>query len=115
MTTFFNPQYSIIYKGFNVHGHPYHLVNASNFPFLVGCYSFVLMVSAVSYMYFYVGGGVFLLVALLSMILVLSGWWYEVIREATFEGRHTVAVQAGLRYGMILFIVSEIMFFFGFF
>jgi heme/copper-type cytochrome/quinol oxidase subunit 3 len=37
------------------------------------------------------------------------------VREATFEGHHTKAVQNGLRYGMILFITSEIMFFFAFF
>jgi heme/copper-type cytochrome/quinol oxidase subunit 3 len=35
--------------------------------------------------------------------------------EATFEGRHTFAVQRGLRLGFLLFIVSEIMFFFSFF
>jgi heme/copper-type cytochrome/quinol oxidase subunit 3 len=38
-----------------------------------------------------------------------------VVREATFEGHHTKAVQTGIRYGMILFIVSEVMFFFAFF
>jgi cytochrome c oxidase subunit 3 len=42
-------------------------------------------------------------------------WWRDVIRESTFQGHHTLAVQVGLRYGMILFIVSEIMFFFAFF
>ena len=42
-------------------------------------------------------------------------WWRDVIREATFQGHHTQTVQHGLRYGMILFIVSEIMFFFAFF
>jgi cytochrome c oxidase subunit 3 len=42
-------------------------------------------------------------------------WWRDVIREATFEGNHTLSVQTGLRIGMLLFIVSEIMFFFAFF
>lgn len=37
------------------------------------------------------------------------------VREATYEGQHTLQVQLGLKTGMILFIVSEIMFFFGFF
>jgi len=37
------------------------------------------------------------------------------VREATFEGYHTTQVQDGLRFGMILFIVSEIMLFFAFF
>jgi cytochrome c oxidase subunit 3 len=42
-------------------------------------------------------------------------WWRDVIREATFEDKHTAIVQKGLRLGMILFIISEIMFFFAFF
>lgn len=42
-------------------------------------------------------------------------WWRDVIREATFLGYHTKIVTRGLRMGMILFIVSEVMFFFAFF
>ena len=42
-------------------------------------------------------------------------WWRDIVREATFEEQHTFSVQRGLRLGMILFIVSEIMFFFAFF
>ena len=52
---------------------------------------------------------------LFLVILTMIIWWRDVIRESTFEGHHTLAVQKGLRYGMILFIVSEIMFFFAFF
>ena len=39
----------------------------------------------------------------------------EILSEATFQGHHTRTVQIGLRYGMLLFIVSEIMFFVAFF
>ncbi|MBS1736523.1 MAG: cytochrome c oxidase subunit 3 [Bacteroidetes bacterium] len=39
----------------------------------------------------------------------------DIIREATFEGYHTTIVQTGLYFGMCLFIISEIMFFFSFF
>jgi len=42
-------------------------------------------------------------------------WWRDIIREGTFEGQHTSTVQLGLRMGMLLFIVSEIMFFVAFF
>ena len=42
-------------------------------------------------------------------------WWRDIVREGTFEGAHTKKVQAGLRLGVILFIVSEVMFFFSFF
>ena len=37
------------------------------------------------------------------------------LREATFQGHHTPVVQLGLRYGMVLFIASEVMFFAAFF
>jgi cytochrome c oxidase subunit 3 len=42
-------------------------------------------------------------------------WWRDAIREATFENIHTKKVLKGLQFGMILFIISEIMFFFAFF
>ncbi|KAE8648258.1 hypothetical protein Csa_018513 [Cucumis sativus] len=42
-------------------------------------------------------------------------WWRDVLRESTLEGHHTKVVQLGLRYGFILFIVSEVMFLFAFF
>jgi len=45
----------------------------------------------------------------------MYSWWRDIIREGTFEGQHTFVVQKGLRMGMLLFIVSEIMFFFAFF
>ena len=38
-------------------------------------------------------------------------WWRDIVREGTYEGRHTVKVQNGIRIGVILFIVSEVMFF----
>src|SRR3982751_4106732 len=40
----------------------------------------------------------------------MLAWWRDVIKESN-EGYHTKIVQIGLRYGMILFIASEVMFF----
>jgi len=45
----------------------------------------------------------------------MAVWFRDVIREGTYLGYHTVAVQHGLRYGMLLFILSEVCFFAGFF
>ena len=45
----------------------------------------------------------------------MAVWWRDVIREATFQGYHTPVVQLGMRYGMALFIASEVMFFAAFF
>jgi cytochrome c oxidase subunit 3 len=50
------------------------------------------------------------------MILgTMVAWWRDVIKEAEFQGHHTPVVQIGMRYGMALFIASEVMFFSAFF
>lgn len=67
------------------------------------------------YMHGYAGGKFTLFFGLFSALAVLFLWWRDVVREGTFEGHHTKAVQSGLRIGVVLFIVSEVMFFFGFF
>ena len=41
-------------------------------------------------------------------------WWANVVKEAQ-TGYHTPVVQLHMRYGMILFIASEVMFFVGWF
>ena len=46
---------------------------------------------------------------------VMYVWWRDIVREATYEGQHVFVVRRGLRLGVILFIISEVMFFFGFF
>jgi cytochrome c oxidase subunit 3 len=74
-----------------------------------------LTLGAVSYMHKMIGGWGLFTNGFLIILLVMYVWWRDIVREATFEEHHTVAVQRGLRLGMILFIVSEIMFFFAFF
>lgn len=51
----------------------------------------------------------------LFFVVVMGAWFWDVVVEGTYEGYHTKVVQRGLRYGMILFIVSEVMFFFALF
>ena len=63
----------------------------------------------------YKNGGFLLTVGLLLVVIYKFLWFKDVVREGTFLGDHTKAVQQGFRYGMILFIVSEVMFFFAFF
>ena len=69
----------------------------------------------VLYMNKFLGGGQLALVGFSVLLYVMYTWWRDIVREATFEEQHTVPVQRGLRLGMVLFIVSEIMFFFAFF
>jgi cytochrome c oxidase subunit 3 len=42
-------------------------------------------------------------------------WWRDIIREGTFQGHHTSYVCTGLRWGIIIFILSEVLFFVAFF
>jgi len=49
------------------------------------------------------------------LVLLISRWFRDIVIEATYEGRHTLAVQQGIILGFLLFLISEIMFFFSFF
>jgi cytochrome c oxidase subunit 3 len=95
--------------------HPYHLVDPSPWPLFASFSAFMMTTGGVMYMHSYQGGGFVLSFGFIMLLYVMFVWWRDVIREATYEGLHTSAVQLGLRYGMILFIVSEIMFFAAFF
>lgn len=95
--------------------HPYHLVDQSPWPLLAGLSAFALTSGTVMFMHDYSGGGYVLSGAFISLVSIMGVWWRDVVRESTFQGHHTRAVQTGLREGMILFITSEVMFFFAFF
>ena len=88
--------------------HPYHLVDPSPWPAVGAVSAFAAAVGGISYMH-----GASLLWAvpgLLGILYTMFVWWRDVIKESN-EGYHTKVVQLGLRYGMILFIASEVMFF----
>jgi cytochrome c oxidase subunit 3 len=94
--------------------HDYHLVNPSPWPFLGSLFAAVMAVGGVVWMKGLFGLEkhtlwVFLL-GLAGVLYTMLGWWMEVIKEAN-AGDHTPVVSLHLRYGMILFIASEVMFF----
>ena len=100
--------------------HHFHLVDSSQLPFTAAFASLLLVLNIVFYLHapdvlrahFFdnlMFQGVFFL-----FTTCLFSWFSTVVVESG-NGYHTVAVRTGLRYGMILFIVSEIMFFFAFF
>lgn len=95
--------------------HSFHLVDPSPWPLVASLGAFMMTTGGVCYMHNFLGGGQLLLTGFSIILYVMYTWWRDIIREATFEEQHTFAVQRGLRLGMILFIVSEIMFFFAFF
>ena len=99
----------------HTNNHQFHLVDPSPWPIIAAFGAFALTTGAVMYMHAINNGGYHLFLGFFIIIFVMFMWWRDIIREATFEGQHTKAVQTGLRYGMLLFITSEIMFFFAFF
>jgi len=95
--------------------HPFHIVDASPWPLITAFSAFFMLFGMVLYMHFFSLGFLLLAVGFFMVVINASFWWRDIVREATFEGYHTTQVQDGLRFGMILFIVSEIMLFFAFF
>jgi heme/copper-type cytochrome/quinol oxidase subunit 3 len=95
--------------------HPFHLVDPSPWPLVAGGAAFTMTSGFVMYLQNYFGGGFLAIIGFVGLVGTMGVWWRDVVREATFQGHHTRAVQDGLRLGMLLFIASEVMFFFAFF
>jgi cytochrome c oxidase subunit 3 len=95
--------------------HSYHLVDPSPWPIFAATGALSATSGAVMWFHYYSGGAWLLILGLIIIVFVMAAWWRDIIRENSFEGNQTTQVEIGLRMGMILFIVSEIMFFFGFF
>nr|YP_842418.1 cytochrome c oxidase subunit III [Pandion haliaetus]ABG37778.1 cytochrome c oxidase subunit III [Pandion haliaetus] len=93
--------------------HSYHMVDPSPWP-IFGAIAALLTTSGLI-MWFHYNSSQLLYLGLISMLLVMLQWWRDIVRESTFQGHHTLPVQKGLRYGMVLFITSEVFFFLGFF
>lgn len=93
--------------------HAYHIVNPSPWP-LTGALSALLLTSGLI-IWFHHNSTSLLIIGFTSIFLTIYQWWRDIIREGTFQGHHTPVVQKGLRYGIILFILSEVFFFIGFF
>lgn len=95
--------------------HPFHLVDPSPWPIFASFAALLSTVGGVMYMHAYSGGGLVLSLGQSMILYSMFVWWRDVVRESTYQGSHTMLVQLGVRYGMILFIVSEVMFFLAFF
>nr|YP_010236195.1 cytochrome c oxidase subunit III [Melinna cristata]QTD82969.1 cytochrome c oxidase subunit 3 [Melinna cristata] len=92
---------------------PFHLVEYSPWPLTGSIGAFALTVGTASWFHGY--GTSCAILGLIIILLTMLQWWRDIVREGTFLGHHTAPVTKGLRWGMILFIASEVMFFFAFF
>jgi cytochrome c oxidase subunit III len=102
--------------------HDYHILQPSIWPLIAAVGAFVMLFGGVLGMHHpdatpevttfmeYVWAYKFALIGLLMVLYVMYGWWSEVVTESQV-GDHTPVVSIGLRYGFIMFIMSEVMFF----
>nr|AXS65023.1 cytochrome c oxidase subunit 3 [Cleroidea sp. 1 KM-2017] len=93
--------------------HPFHLVDYSPWPLLGALSAMTVMMGLIKW--FHQFNNNLLLLGFMIMILIMYQWWRDIVREGTFQGLHTFKVTIGLRWGMILFITSEVFFFISFF
>ncbi len=100
--------------------HDYHLVNPSPWPLIGSLAGLMLMLGAVAWRYssragdqalFGVSGPWLFILGFVLVLVTMAGWWRDVTKES-LTGENTASViRIGLRYGMVLFIASEVMFF----
>lgn len=100
--------------------HDYHLVEPSAWPIIGSFGTFVMAIGAIAYfqtlkgappLFGLISGPWILILGALLLGYTFVGWWRDVVKESVVNGDHTPVVKLGLRYGMILFIASEVMFF----
>lgn len=95
--------------------HEYHLVNPSPLPIATSISVLIMMLGAVGALHDFFGGKYIFILGLIMMISCAFSWWWDIIDEGRNDKAHSFVVQKGISLGMLLFIMSEIMFFFAFF
>jgi cytochrome c oxidase subunit 3 len=99
--------------GASPYKHPYHLVDPSPWPLLSAFSGGALVLGIIfvahSNSYWLLGLG------LVATLACMFFWWRDILKESRTPGLHSPVVRIGLRYGMVLFIASEVMFFVAFF
>nr|YP_009175633.1 cytochrome c oxidase subunit III [Atrijuglans hetaohei]ALH16790.1 cytochrome c oxidase subunit III [Atrijuglans hetaohei] len=93
--------------------HPYHLVDFSPWPLTGAIGTMTLVTGLVKW--FHNFNFNLLILGYMITLLTMFQWWRDICREGTHQGKHTILVSKGLRWGMILFIISEVFFFISFF
>nr|ALO76695.1 cytochrome c oxidase subunit 3 [Melittomma sp. MEL01] len=93
--------------------HPFHLVTFSPWP-ITGALGAMIFLSGIVKWFHTLQMDLFS-AGTIVLLLTMMQWWRDITREGTFQGWHTSTVTMGLKWGMILFITSEVFFFVSFF
>ena len=98
--------------------HEYHLVNPSPWPLVGSVAAVIMMIGAVTWMESAAGSSLFgmkgnwlFLLGFAGILFTFVAWWRDVIKESLTGESTSTVIRLGLRYGMVLFIASEVMFF----
>lgn len=97
----------------NLIRHPYHLVDESPWPLIRSIGAFFLTSGLIKW--FHANSSSLIFIGLTIILVVIAQWWRDVSAEGANQGLHSSIVELGLRWGIILFIVSEVFFFVSFF
>jgi cytochrome c oxidase subunit 3 len=95
--------------------HSFHLVDPSPWPIITAGCLFGLTSGTAMYFHDFQNGFELAKYSAIFIFFIMLLWFRDIVREGTFQGMHTVQVQNGLRLGVLLFITSEVLFFFSFF
>ena len=112
--------------------HDYHIIDPSPWPLIGSVGALIMAIGAVAIMRWFnlalqrdgsptesaefmlfglnIAGPWIFVIGIIVVLYTMFAWWADVIKES-HAGNHTKVVQIHLRYGMLLFIASEIMFF----
>lgn len=93
--------------------HPFHLVDQRPWP-LTGAIGAITTLTGLAQWFHQFNLNLFILGFFITLLTIIQ-WWRDVAREGTLQGLHTHIVTLGLRWGIILFILSEVLFFVSFF
>nr|WHM51529.1 cytochrome c oxidase subunit III [Zootermopsis nevadensis]WHM51542.1 cytochrome c oxidase subunit III [Zootermopsis nevadensis]WNR50550.1 cytochrome c oxidase subunit III [Zootermopsis nevadensis] len=93
--------------------HTFHMVNQSPWPLIGAMGAMITLTGTVKWFHQY--EQTLMSIGMITMIMTTIQWWRDITREGTYQGLHTSKVTKGLRWGMILFITSEVFFFVSFF
>lgn len=108
-------EYTKRYIEHNKRRHTFHIVDNSPWPIALSLCLIVVAVGFVMLVHEIKFGGYMFSLGLVLVLSVMTFWLQDVVTEGTYLGHHTKNVQKMLKLGFLLFLVTEVMFFAGFF